>query len=52
MTLQGAVMPRASSRGTLLGSNYEPVRRKVHERIDTCAPTTGLMHEYERKLTD
>ena len=37
---------------TLLGSNYEPVRKKVHELLDTCGPTTGLMHEYEFKLAE
>jgi glutamate-1-semialdehyde 2,1-aminomutase len=37
---------------TLLGSNYEPVRRKVQELIETCGPTTGLMHEYEMKLAE
>lgn len=37
---------------TLLGSNYEPVRRKVKELLDTCGPTTGLMHEYEIKLAE
>lgn len=37
---------------TLLGSNYEPVRRKVHELIDECGPVTGLLHEYEVKLAE
>jgi glutamate-1-semialdehyde 2,1-aminomutase len=37
---------------TLLGSNYEPVRRRVQELIETCGPTTGLMHEYEMKLAE
>ncbi|MGB5705113.1 MAG: aminotransferase class III-fold pyridoxal phosphate-dependent enzyme [Polyangiales bacterium] len=37
---------------TLLGSNYEPVRKKVQELIETCGPTTGLMHEYEQKLAE
>ncbi|GAP12740.1 glutamate-1-semialdehyde aminotransferase [Longilinea arvoryzae] len=35
---------------TLLGSNYEPVRRKVFEMLETCGPVTGLFHEYELKL--
>jgi glutamate-1-semialdehyde 2,1-aminomutase len=35
---------------TLLGSNYEPVRRKVQELIEQCGPVTGLFHEYEEKL--
>lgn len=35
---------------TVLGSNYEPVRRKVIELIETCGPVTGLFHEYEEKL--
>jgi glutamate-1-semialdehyde 2,1-aminomutase len=35
---------------TLLGSNYEPVRRKVMELLDHCGPVTGLFHEYEEKL--
>jgi len=37
---------------TLLGSNYEPVREKVVELVNTCGPTTGLLHEYEVKLAD
>ena len=37
---------------TLLGSNYEPVRKKIHELLDSCGPTTGLMHEYEFKLAE
>ncbi len=37
---------------TLLGSNYEPVRRKIHELLERCGPTTGLMHEYEFKLAE
>jgi len=37
---------------TLLGSNYEPVRNKVKELLDSCGPTTGLLHEYEVKLAD
>ena len=35
---------------TLLGSNYEAVRTEVQELLNTCGPTTGLMHEYEIKL--
>jgi len=37
---------------TLLGSNYEPVRNKIIELLNTCGPTTGLLHEYEVKLAD
>jgi glutamate-1-semialdehyde 2,1-aminomutase len=37
---------------TLLGSNYEPVRKQVMELLETCGPTTGLMHEYEFKLAE
>jgi glutamate-1-semialdehyde 2,1-aminomutase len=35
---------------TLLGSNYEPVRKKVFELLEHCGPVTGLFHEYELKL--
>jgi glutamate-1-semialdehyde 2,1-aminomutase len=35
---------------TLLGSNNEAVRQKVHELLDSCGPVTGLLHEYEVKL--
>ena len=35
---------------TVLGSNYEPVREKVIELLQTCGPVTGLFHEYEEKL--
>lgn len=35
---------------TLLGSNYEPVQKKVIELIKECGPVTGLLHEYEHKL--
>lgn len=35
---------------TLLGSNYEPVRRRVIEVIHECGPATGLLHEYEERL--
>ena len=37
---------------TLLGSNYAPVRQKVHQLIDECGPVTGLLHEYEVKLAE
>ncbi|WP_343731251.1 aminotransferase class III-fold pyridoxal phosphate-dependent enzyme [Duganella sp.] len=37
---------------TLLGSNYAPVRGKVHELLDHCGPVTGLFHEYEVKLAE
>ncbi len=37
---------------TILGSNYESVRKQVRELLDTCGPTTGLMHEYEFKLAE
>ena len=32
---------------TILGSNYPPVREKVLELIESCGPTTGLLHEAE-----
>lgn len=35
---------------TVLGSNYEPVKRKAIELLETCGPSTGLFHEYEYKL--
>ncbi len=35
---------------TILGSNYEPVRAKVIEMLQSCGPVTGLFHEYELKL--
>lgn len=35
---------------TVLGSNPEPVRRKMIELLNTCGPSTGLFHEYELKL--
>jgi len=35
---------------TVLGSNYQPVRDKVIELLQTCGPVTGLFHEYELKL--
>jgi len=37
---------------TLLGSNYAPVREKVHALLDECGPVTGLFHEYEVKLAE
>ncbi|OHD19448.1 MAG: glutamate-1-semialdehyde aminotransferase [Spirochaetes bacterium GWD1_61_31] len=35
---------------TILGSNYEPVRDKVCELLQTCGPVTGLFSEFELKL--
>ncbi|MBR6634275.1 MAG: aminotransferase class III-fold pyridoxal phosphate-dependent enzyme, partial [Clostridia bacterium] len=35
---------------TILGSNYEPVREKVMELLNTCGPVTGLFHEGELLL--
>ncbi|HOO89448.1 MAG TPA: aminotransferase class III-fold pyridoxal phosphate-dependent enzyme [Syntrophales bacterium] len=35
---------------TILGSNYEPVQKKILELIQGCGPVTGLFHEYELKL--
>ena len=32
---------------TILGSNYPVVREKVIELLNTCGPTTGLLHEAE-----
>lgn len=32
---------------TILGSNYEPVKKAVQDLIDTCGPVTGLLHEAE-----
>ncbi|MBU3916630.1 aminotransferase class III-fold pyridoxal phosphate-dependent enzyme [bacterium] len=37
---------------TVLGSNPEVIRNKVHELLDTCGPVTGLFHEYESKLAE
>ena len=37
---------------TVLGSNYEPVRRQVIEVLNACGPVTGLFHEYEYKLAE
>jgi glutamate-1-semialdehyde 2,1-aminomutase len=36
----------------VLGNNYEPVRRKVIEMLQSCGPVTGLFHEYELKLAE
>ena len=35
---------------TILGSNYEPVREKVLELLNTCGRVTGLFHEGELLL--
>lgn len=35
---------------TILGSNYEPVRKKVLELLEECGPVTGLLHESELML--
>ena len=32
---------------TILGNNYEPIRKVVHNLIDECGPATGLLHEAE-----
>lgn len=32
---------------TILGSNYEPVRKAVIELLESCGPVTGLLHEAE-----
>ncbi len=32
---------------TILGSNYEPVKKAVIELLETCGPVTGLLHESE-----
>ena len=37
---------------TVLGSNYAPVRQKVHELLDHCGPVTGMLHEYEIKMAE
>ena len=37
---------------TLLESNNEVVRHKIHELLDSCGPVTGLLHEYEVKLAE
>lgn len=35
---------------TILGSNYEPVRKAVEDLLETCGPVTGLLHEAELML--
>lgn len=35
---------------TILGSNYEPVRKAAIELLETCGPVTGLLHEAELML--
>jgi glutamate-1-semialdehyde 2,1-aminomutase len=37
---------------TLLGSNNEVVRQKIHSLLDACGPVTGLLHKYEVKLAE
>ncbi len=37
---------------TLLGSNYEPVNRKVWEAVKESGPVTGLFHPYEKLLAE
>src|SRR3974390_1769304 len=37
---------------TLLGSNNDDVRQKIHDLLETCGPVTGLLHEYEVKLAE
>jgi hypothetical protein len=37
---------------TVLGSNYEPLRRQVAEVVEESGPVTGLFHEYELKLAE
>ncbi|HEX5643388.1 MAG TPA: aminotransferase class III-fold pyridoxal phosphate-dependent enzyme, partial [Thermoleophilia bacterium] len=37
---------------TVLGSNYEPVRRQVAEVVEQSGPVTGLFHKYELKLAE
>ena len=32
---------------TILGSNYEPVRKAVIDLLEKCGPVTGLLHEAE-----
>lgn len=32
---------------TILGSNYEPIRKAVFELLENCGPVTGLLHEAE-----
>ncbi|HKZ43813.1 MAG TPA: aminotransferase class III-fold pyridoxal phosphate-dependent enzyme [Anaerolineales bacterium] len=35
---------------TVLGSNYEPVRKAVEQVVNNSGPVTGLFHEFELKL--
>ena len=35
---------------TVLGSNYEPVRKAVQQVVENSSPVTGLFHEFELKL--
>jgi glutamate-1-semialdehyde 2,1-aminomutase len=35
---------------TVLGSNYEPVRKAVQQVVNNSGPVTGLFHEFELKL--
>ena len=35
---------------TILGSNYEPVRKRVEALLEECGPVTGLLHESELML--
>ncbi|MFT4108099.1 aminotransferase class III-fold pyridoxal phosphate-dependent enzyme [Propionicimonas sp.] len=37
---------------TILGSNYAPVRERVHEVIRESGPVTGLFHAYELELAE
>ena len=37
---------------TILGSNYQPVREKIFELLQSCGPVTGLFHEYELRLAE
>ncbi len=37
---------------TVLGSNYEKVRKEAIELLETCGPSTGLFHEYEYKIAE
>jgi glutamate-1-semialdehyde 2,1-aminomutase len=37
---------------TVLGSNYEPLRRQVADVVEQSGPVTGLFHEYELKLAE
>jgi glutamate-1-semialdehyde 2,1-aminomutase len=37
---------------TLLGANDDYVRQQIYTLLDSCGPTTGLLHEYEVKLAE